>query len=219
MSQFTTDKPTSIQGLPDDLLNHILGMAPQLGTTCKKLYKRLPPKLVLSEHLGIRFPSLDSKPENLVEINHGGITFLYNVPANPASKWDGLTPYPHGAGGRHIHKCDFCEKIDDKTTTMVGNHFVGGVLFVCPECKKGLTSCLTKIMGAHLWNLVDGMKQIMVPRSNGPTEMWYISSRLPMMNRREWHLYVQSHHDLWNENCLRKVVPVEKLKELNNPEN
>jgi len=141
---------------------------------------------------------------------------LYNVPANPACKWDGLTPYPHGVGGRHIHTCDFCEKLDDKTT-MVGNHFVGGVLFVCPECQKGLTSCLTKIMGEHLWNLVDdGMKQIMVPRSNGSNEMWYIGSRLPTIHRGEWHLHVQSHRDL-NESCLSKVVPVEKLKKLNNP--
>lgn len=219
MSQCPTDNTTSINNLPDDLLNCILGMAPQLGTTCKKLYERLPPKSVLSEHLGIMVPHVYSKPENLVEINHGGITFLYHVPANPASKWDGLTPYPHGVGGRHIDTCDFCEKIDDKTTTSVGNLVVGKVLFVCPQCKKGLTHRISEIMGEHLWKLVDGMQQIMVPRSNGPNELWYLGSRLPTIHRGEWHLHVQSHRDLRNQDCLSKVVPVEKLKELNNQEN
>lgn len=216
MNKDTSQKPTLLM-LPDDLLNRIIGMAPQLGTTCHKLHVLLPPKSVLSEHLGITFPSVNSNPENLVKINHGGITFLYHVPENKASKWDGLTPYPHGVGGRHIHTCDFCEKIDDKTT-MVGNHFAGGVLFVCPECKKGLTSCLTKIMGAHLWKLVDSMQQIMVPRTNRPNEMWFLGSRLPTIHHGEWHLHVQSHRDLRNDDFFSKVVPVKKLQELNKPE-
>jgi len=213
MSRDNFEIPT-LSGLPEDLFLRIFGMAPQLGTTCNKFYVRLPPKSVLSEHLGITFPSVDSKPENLVKIIHDGIEFSYEVPENKASKWNGMEPYPHGVGGRHIHTCDFCQKSDDKTT-IFGHPYTGGVLFVCPECKKGLTSCLTKIMGAHLWNLVDGMRQIMVPRSNGPNEMWFVGSRLPTIHRGEWHLHVQSHSNLQNEGCLSKVVPVEKLKELN----
>lgn len=218
MSHCTTVETTSIQSLPDDLFDRIFGMAPQLGLTNKRLYSRLPPRLVLREYLGITFPSVNLKLENLVKINHGGITFSYNVPANPASNWNGITPSPHGVGGRHIHTCDFCEKIDNKTI-IFGNPFAGGVLFVCSECKKGLTPCLIKIMGEHLWNLVDGMQQIMVPRSNGSTEMWYPCSRLPTIYRGEWHLSVKSHRDLRDLNCLSKDVPVKKLKELNNPKN
>ena len=213
MSHHTTDK-TTIESLPQDLFNRILGMVPQLALTNRTLYKLLPPKSVLSEHWGIRFPSLNSNPDVLIEIPHGGITFSYHVPNNRACKWDGMDPYPHGVGGRHIYTCDFCEEINNDTA-IVGNHYTGGVLFVCPQCKQGLTYRLKEIMGSHLWNLVDGMQQIMVPCSNGPNEMWFLGSRLPTIHRGEWHLHVQSHRDLLNENCLSKVVSVKKLQELN----
>jgi hypothetical protein len=214
MSHDTTNK-TTIKSLPDDLFNCILGMAPQLGLTNKAAYERLPPKSVLSEHVGITFPSVNSKPENLIEISHCGITFLYETPKNALSyKWDGVSPAPHGAGGRYIYKCNFCEE-NDEGTTMVGSHTMGGVLFVCPECQHGLTTSLKRILGETLWELIDANQQIMVPRTNGPNEMWYVSSRLPVIHRGTWHLRVQSHQNLVNEECLNKVVPVKKLKELN----
>jgi hypothetical protein len=209
----TTDK-TTIQSLPEDIFNRILGMVPQLALTNKAAYKLLPPKSVLSEHFGIRFPSLNSNPDDLIEISHSGITFSYHVPKNRACNWDGMDPYPHGVAGRHIYTCDFCEKIDDKTA-IVGNHYMGGVLFVGPKCNEGLTYRLTQIMGPHLWKLVDAMQQIMVPRSNGPNEMWFLSSKLPTIHRGEWHLHVQSCCSLVDENCLNKVVSVKKLQELN----
>lgn len=205
----------SFMTLPDDVLGKILGRAPQLGSTCKKLNGRLPPKSVRSKHLGITFPSAGSKPEDLVEIIHDGITFSYQVPFNTtAYKWDGMNPYSHGVGGRPINMCDFCQNLDDNTT-IVGHPYTGGVLFVCPQCEKGLTHRMSEIMGEHLWKLVDGKKQVMVPRSNGPNEMWFIGSRLPTIHRGKWHLHVQSHSNLHNDSCLSKVVPVEILNELN----
>lgn len=206
---------SSLMALPDDIFNYILSMAPQLGTGCKKLYCRLPPESVRSKHLGITFLSQHSKPENLVKIIHDGMTFSYHVPSNTtAYKWNGIKPSPHSAGGRCIDECDFCQKPDDKTT-IVGDSYTGGVLFVCPQCKRGLTHCMSEIMGEHLWKLVDGEKQVMVPRSNGSNEMWFLGSRLPTIHCGKWHLHVQSHSNLLNDSCLSKVVPVEILNELN----
>ena len=216
MSRDNSEIPT-LSGLPKDLLGLIFGMAPQLGTTCKKFASLLPPRFVRdNQHFGAKFPSVDSKskPENLVKINHGGIEFSYEVPENKASKWNGMEPYPHGVGGRPIYVCDFCEKIDDNTT-IFGHPYTGGVLFVCQQCKHGLNYRCTQIMGKRLANLVDSMQQIMVPRSNGPNEMWFVGSRLPTIHRGEWHLHVQSRRDLRGEDVLSKVVSVKKLQELN----
>jgi hypothetical protein len=201
--------------LPLDLVvAEIMTKAPQLGSACKSLHALLP-KIDRAKNPGIRFPSVNTKPRNLVEIRHGGFTFLYETPKNALSyKWDGDSPAPHGAGGRYIYKCDFCED-NDEGTTMVGSHIMGGVLFVCPECKHGLTTRLKEILGETLWELIDANQQIMVPRTNGPNELWYFSSRLPVIHRGTWHLRVQSHRDLMNSECLEKVVPVKKLKELN----
>ena len=201
--------------LPMDLLvAEIMTNAPQLGTTCRVLNALLP-KIDRAKNPGIRFPSVDTKPWNLVKIDHGGLTFLYKTPLNTLSyKWDGNSPAPHGAGGRYIYKCDFCEK-NDEGTTMVGSHTMGGVLFVCPECQHGLTTRLKEILGKTLWELIDAKQQIMVPRTNGPNQMWYPSSRLPVIHRGTWHLSVQSHRNLVNDECLSKLVPVKKLKELN----
>lgn len=209
-------KQTSILAIiPMDLLvAEIMTKAPQLGTTCRGLNELLP-KIDRAKNPRIRFPSVNTKPQNLVKIDHGGLTFLYETPKNALSyKWDGDSPAAHGAGGRYIYKCDFCKENDERTT-MVGSHTMGGVLFVCPECKDGLTTRLKEILGETLWELIDAKQQIMVPRTNGPNEMWYVSSRLPVIHRGTWHLRVQSHQNFGNEECLEKVVPVKKLKELN----
>lgn len=134
--------------------------------------------------------------------------------SNLSHKWDGDSPAPHGAGGRYIYTCDFC-KNDDEGTTTVGSHAMGGVLFVCSECKPGLKMRLKEILGETLWELINANQQIMVPRTNGPNELWYVSSRLPVIHHGTWRLRVQSHQNLGNEECLHKVVPVKKLKELN----
>lgn len=139
---------------------------------------------------------------------------LMTLPDTAAFKWDGIEPSPHDAGGRPINKCNFCEKNDVKTT-IVGHPYTGGVLFVCPPCKKGLTYRLTEIMGKHLWKLVDCGEQIMVPRSKGPNEMWFCGSRLPTIHSGEWHLHVRSLENTIDPTCLSKVVPVQILQELN----
>ena len=96
-----------------DVVKKIMEQAPQLGTTCRVLNALLP-KIDRDKNPGIRFPSVDTKPWNLVEIRHGGLTFLYATPKNALSyKWDGDSPAPHGAGGRYIYKCDFCEENDE----------------------------------------------------------------------------------------------------------
>lgn len=220
-SNKTTSKSEEVQKksildiLPMDLLvAEIMTKAPQLGTTCRGLNELLP-RIDRVKNPRISFPSVDTKPWNLVKIRHGGLTFLYKTPKNTLSyKWDGDSPAPHGAGGRYIYKCDFCKENDERTT-MVGSHTMGGVLFVCPECKDGLKTRLKEILGETLWELIDAKQQIMVPRTNGPNEMWYVSSRLPVIHRGTWHLRVQSHQNFGNEECLEKVVPVKKLKELN----
>jgi len=111
------------------------------------------------------------------------------------------------------YPCDFCKKTD-QGMKMKGSN-IEGVLFVCPECNHGLTTRLKEILGEKLWNLIDTNQQIMVPRTNGPNELWYISSPLPVIHHGTWRLLVQSHRNLMNSECINKAVQVEKLKELN----
>jgi hypothetical protein len=111
------------------------------------------------------------------------------------------------------YSCDFCNE-KDREMTMQGSN-IYGVLFVCPECQHGLTTRLKEIFGETLWELIDTNQQIMVPRTNGPNELWYVSSKLPVIHQGTWYLRVQSHLNLLNEDCFEKKVPVEKLKELN----
>ena len=130
--------------------------------------------------------------------------------------WDGLNPLTHTACKilpLCEYSCDFCNKKNQRMTMQGSNIY--GVLFVCPKCKHGLTTRLKEILGETLWKLIDTKQQIMVPRTNGPNELWYVSSRLPVIHHGTWRLRVQSHRDLWKEDCLEKAVPVEKLKELN----
>jgi 6-phosphogluconolactonase (cycloisomerase 2 family) len=202
--------------LPMDVVTKILEQAPQLGTTCTLLHALLP-KLDREENPGIRFPSVNTKPDSLVEIRHGGLTFFYEAPPNASSyNWDGLNPSIHSPARilpLSEYECDFCDK-KHKEMRMKG-HNIHGVLFVCPECNLGLTACLKKILGPNLWSLIETEQKIRVPRTNGPNEMWYFGSKLPLIHRGTWHLRVQSHPSLINDECISKVVPVQKLKELN----
>ncbi len=202
--------------LPTNLLvAEIMTKAPQLGTACKSLHAFLP-KIDRKEYSGIRFPSPDTKPESIIQISHDGLTFLYKQINTPSYKWDGLKPSIHDPA-RMLplpeYPCDFCEE-KDQGMKMQGSN-IYGVLFVCPQCNHGLTTRLKEILGETLWNLIDTNQQIMVPRTNGPNELWYFSSRLPVIHNGTWRLRVQSHRDLRDEECLEKAVPVQKLKELN----
>jgi hypothetical protein len=130
--------------------------------------------------------------------------------------WDGLNPLTHTACKilpLCEYSCDFCNEKNQRMT-MIGSD-VGGFLFVCPECKLGLTIRLKEILGKTLWELIDANQQIMVPRTNGSNELWYVSSKLPVIHHGTWRLRVQSHRNLMNGECLEKAVPVQKLKELN----
>ena len=201
--------------LPPELLFRIMKDAPQLGLTCKSFYERLP-TLDRVKNLGLRFPTVNTDPQDLVEISPDGLTFLYKQINTASSKWDGLNPSIHDPA-RMLplpeYPCDFCEE-KDQGMKMQGSN-IYGVLFVCPQCNHGLTTRLKEILGETLWNLIDTNQQIMVPRTNGPNELWYFSSRLPVIHNGTWRLRVQSHRDLLDEECLEKAVPVQKLKELN----
>lgn len=169
----------------DFVMLQIMKNAPELGTACKSLHASL--------------PKIDRKPK------YGSSRI-----------WNGLKPSLH-TPARMLplceYSCDFCNEKDQQMTMQGSNIY--GVLFVCPECQHGLTTRLEEILGETLWELIDANRQIMVPRTNGPNELWYVSSRLPVIHHGTWHLCVQSHLDLMNGECLEKAVPVEKLKELN----
>ena len=203
--------------LPLDLVvSQIMTKVPQLGTACKSLHEFLP-KIDRKEYPGIRFPSPDTKSTNLIGICHDGLTFSYQKPKDGSSRiWNGCKPSIH-TPARMLplceYSCDFCNEKDQQMTMQGSNIY--GVLFVCPECQHGLTTRLKEILGETLWELIDTNQQIMVPRTNGPNELWYVSSRLPVIHHGTWRLRVQSHLDLMNGECLEKAVPVEKLKELN----
>jgi WD40 repeat protein len=202
--------------LPMDVLKKILEQAPQFGTTCK-LLNALLPKLDREENHGIHFPSSNAKPKSIIKIHHNGLTFSYQKPKDSSSyNWNGCKPCLH-TPARMLplceYSCDFCNE-KHKEMRMKG-HNIHGVLFVCPECNLGLTACLKKILGPNLWSLIETEQKIMVPRTNGPNEMWYFGSELPLIHRGTWHLRVQSHLSLINYECISKVVPVQKLKELN----
>jgi hypothetical protein len=217
----TSENPKPPQSIldiiPMDLLAaEIMTKAPQLGTACKSLHALLP-RIDKDENPGLRFPSVNTNPESLVEICHEGLTFFYEGPPNDSSyNWNGLKPSIHSPA-RMLplceYSCDFCHKKHQEMT--MRGHNIHGVLFVCPECNLGLTACLKKILGPNLWNLLETNQKIMVPRTNGPNEMWYFGSKLPLIHRGKWHLHVQSHPSLINDECFNKVVPVQKLKELN----
>jgi hypothetical protein len=202
--------------LPLDLVvSQIMTRAPQLGTACKSLHVSLP-KINREEHLGIRFPTVNTDLQDLVKIRHGGFTFLYKQINTASYNWNGLNPCIH-TPARMLplseYPCDFCKKTDQGMKMQGSNIY--GVLFVCPECQHGLTTCLKKILGETLWERIDANQQIMVPRTNGPNELWYVSSPLPVIHHGTWRLLVQSHRNLMNSECLEKAVPVQKLKELN----
>jgi hypothetical protein len=210
------EKKSILNILPMDVVKKILEKAPQLGTTCRVLNALLP-KIDRDKNPYLCFPSVNTNPESLVEIRHGGLTFFYEAPPNASSyNWDGLNPSIHSPAQilpLSEYQCDFCDK-KHKEMRMKG-HNIHGVLFVCPECNLGLTACLKKILGPNLWSLIETEQKIMVPRTNGPNEMWYFGSELPLIHRGTWHLRVQSHPSLINDECIIKVVPVQKLKELN----
>jgi hypothetical protein len=220
----TSENPNEYQKPPQSILDilpthllvaEIMTKAPQLGTACKSLHAFLP-KIDRKEYSGIRFPSPDTKPTNLIGICHDRLTFSYQKPKDGSSRiWNGCKPslHTHGIFPLCEYSCDFCNE-KDRGMTMQGSN-IHGVLFVCPECQHGLTTRLKEILGETLWKLIDTNQQIMVPRTNGPNEMWYVSSRLPVIHRGTWRLRVQSHLDLMNGECVEKAVPVEKLKELN----
>lgn len=201
--------------LPMDVVKKILEKAPQLGTTCRKLNELLP-KIDRTNNPGIHFPSSNTKPESIIQIHHNGLTFSYQKPKDGSSRiWNGCKPLLHTHGIFQVseYSCDFCNE-KDRGMTMQGSN-IYGVLFVCPECQHGLTTRLKEIFGETLWELIDTNQQIMVPRTNGSNELWYVSSKLPVIHQGTWYLRVQSHLNLLNEDCFEKKVPVEKLKELN----
>jgi hypothetical protein len=141
----------------------------------------------------------------------------YQKPKDGSSRiWNGCNPSLH-TPARVLplseYSCDFCND-KDQGMTMQGSN-THGVLFVCPECQDGLTTRLKEIFGETLWELIKANKQIMVQRTSGLNELWYVSSKLPVIHRGTWHLRVQSHRNLLNSECLEKAVPVEKLKQLN----
>lgn len=202
--------------LPIDVLQKILEKAPQLGTTCRELHEFLP-KIDRINNPGIHFPSSNTKPENIIEIHHNGLTFSYQKPKDGSSRiWNGCKPSLHTPAimlPLCEYSCDFCNEKDRGMTTQGSNIY--GVLFVCPECQHGLTARLKEIFGETLWELIEANQQIVVPRTNGPNELWYVSSKLPVIHQGTWHLRVQSHRSLFNEDFIGKTVPVEELKELN----
>jgi hypothetical protein len=212
-SKSNTEQSMRMMDLLPELLFRIMKDAPQLGLACKSLNERLP-KLDKVKNPGLRFPTVDTDPKDLVEIRHDGLTFLYKQINTASYTWDGISPDPHGVGGICVWDCDFCMRTD-KGSTIIGSHMMGGVLFVCPQCNHGLVTRLKEILGEQLWNLIDTNQQIMVPRSSGPNELWYFSSKLPVIHRAEWHLRVQSRRDLRDDECVHKVVSVKKLKDLN----
>ena len=126
------------------------------------------------------------------------------------TNWDG---YAHGVGGRCVSICDFCRGCDE--STKIKGSAICGVVFACPKCLPVFEEHIRKICGPKLSSLIERNEQIMVPRTKGPPEKWYLSSVLPTLHKGIWCLHVQSKKSLRDEDCLQKVVTIAQLNELN----
>ena len=201
--------------LPKDILVNIMTYAPQLGLSCKELYKEFP-KLNREDNLGVHFPSSHTDPKCLIKIHHGELTFVYGrVPDISSYTWDGISPQSHFDGVCDTRTCDFCKKTHSDVMSIGKTFRMGGLIFVCSQCNRGFQTRLKEIIGETLWRIHKMNQQIMVPRINGPNEMWYLHSEVPLKLFGKWHACVRSHLDTEHDECMTKVVLLETLDLLN----